>query len=391
MDKIDMRDEAAISFTQGTAKILRRAELRSSDCWERGFHGKCKDHRYYEIVEGTLANDFEHRYLLLEDRAGKARAVQPIFFVRQDLLEGVPRSRAIVDLVRRKFPRFLTMRVLMVGCAAGAGELGACEVEDELWVARALGEVLPRYARQNKASLIVFKDFPAKYRPTLGILAEDGFAQVPSMPMTRLSLEHANFDAYLQTLGYVTRKSLRRKFRKTERAEKIDVEVVTDITPYVDQIYPLYLAVHERSPMKFEHLTKEFFCAVGREMPDRARFFVWRQSRRIIAFSLCLVCGDTIYDECLGLDYSVALDLHLYFYTMRDVIRWAIAQGLRWYVSGPLNYDPKLHLRHELAPLDLYVRHTSAWLNPLFRFALRFLGPTRHDPVLRKFPNADQL
>jgi hypothetical protein len=169
------------------------------------------------------------------------------------------------------------------------------------------------------------------------------------------------------------------------------VEVVADITPYVDEVYPLYLAVHERSPMKFEHLTKEFFCAVGREMPDKARFFVWRQSGRIVAFSLCLVCGDTIYDECLGLDYSVALDLHLYFYTMRDVISWAITQGLRWYVSGPLNYDPKLHLRHELAPLDLYVRHTRGWLNPLFRFALKFLGPTRHDPVLRKFANADQL
>ena len=53
-------------------------------------------------------------------------------------------------------------------------------------------------------------------------------------------------------------------------------------------------------------------------MPDRARFFIWRQDGKMIAFALCLVHGDTIYDECLGLDYSVALDLHLYFYTMRD-------------------------------------------------------------------------
>jgi predicted N-acyltransferase len=169
------------------------------------------------------------------------------------------------------------------------------------------------------------------------------------------------------------------------------MDVVTDISAIVDEIFPLYLAVHERSPMKFEHLTKDFFCAIGREMPDKARFFVWRQSGRVIAFSLCLVCDDTIYDECLGLDYAVALDLHLYFYTMRDVISWAIAQGLRWYVSGPLNYDPKLHLRHELEPLDLYVRHTRAWVNPLFRFALKYLEPTRHDPVLQKFPNASEL
>src|ERR1043166_2059961 len=334
--------------------LLSRTELAGCRPWQQALRTVCKDHRYYEIIERTLANEFEHRYLLLDDRNGKTRAVQPVFFVRQDLLEGVPKFRAIVDVVREKFPRFLTMRVLMVGCAAGAGELGACESEDELWVARALSEVLPKYARHNRASLIVFKDFPAKYRPTLEVLADAGFTRIPSMPMTRLSLAHQNFDAYLQTIGYVTRKSLRRKLRKAERAPKIDMEVVTDISPIVDEIFPLYLAVHERSPMKFEHLTKEFFSAMGRERRDKARVFVWRQSGRVIAFSLCLLCGDTIYDECLGLDYGVALDLPLYFYTMRDVISWAIAQGLRWYVSGPLNYDPKLHLRHELAPLDLY-------------------------------------
>jgi predicted N-acyltransferase len=211
------------------------------------------------------------------------------------------------------------------------------------------------------------------------------------MPMTRVELAFADFDDYLGKLGYISRKSLRRKLRKTERAAKIDIEVVNDAAAVIDEIFPLYLQVHERSPMKFENLSKEFFLAIAKEMPERARFFIWRIEGKIVAFSLCLICGDTIYDECLGLDYDVALDLHLYFYTMRDVIRWAIEQQLRWYVSGPLNYDPKLHLGHELAPLDLYVRHTRAFLNPIFSVALKYLEPTRHDPILKKFPNADQL
>jgi hypothetical protein len=29
--------------------------------------------------------------------------------------------------IRKVFPRFLTMRVLMVGCGAGTGDLGACD------------------------------------------------------------------------------------------------------------------------------------------------------------------------------------------------------------------------------------------------------------------------
>jgi len=383
---------STIPLPQGIAKIVTRGELQNCDAWKRAFQDKCKDHRFYEIIEQTLANDFEHRYLLLEDSAGNVRAIQPLFFVRQNLVEGVPgKFRSAVEAVRRHFPHFLTMRVLMVGCAAGEGHLGACDFKDARWVAKALHSSLRTYARQNKASLVVLKDFPAKYRLALEDFSANGYVRVPSMPMTRLRLPYNNFDEYLSSLSYATRKGLRRKFRKTERAPKIEMEVVNDVAPHVDQIYPLYLQVHERSRFKFETLTKEFFCSIGREMPERARFFIWRQLGKIVAFSLCLVCGDTIYDECLGLDYNVALDLHLYFYTLRDVTRWAIEHGLRSYCSGPLNYDPKLHLGHELMPLDLYVMHTKALLNPIFRRALKYLEPTRHDPVLRRFPNADQL
>ena len=49
------------------------------------------------------------------------------------------------------------------------------------------------------------------------------------------------------------------------------------------------------------------------------------------------------------------------------------------------------HLGCDLFPLDLYVMHTAAWLNPIFRQALKFLEPTRHDPVLKRFRNAHEL
>jgi predicted N-acyltransferase len=383
---------SSIVTSPGLAKVLTHAELGSCDAWKHAFHSKCKDHRYYEIIEETLQGDFEHRYLLLEDSFGNARAVQPVFFVRQNLVEGVPgKVSSIVDRVRKIFPRFLTTRALMVGCAAGTGDLGACDQNDEAWVANVLQASLSTYARQNKVSLVVLKDFPAAYRSDLEVFPVNGYAKIPSMPMTRLPLQYNNWDEYFRTLSKATRKDLRRKFRKAERAPNIDMEVVNDITPWVEEIHPLYIAVHERSPFKFETLTKNYFCAVGQRMPERARFFIWRQSGKIIAFSFCLVCDDKIYDECIGLDYSVALDLHLYFYTLRDIISWALEQSLKYYYSNPLNYEPKLHLDCELVPLDLYVMHTNSLLNPIFRRLIKYLGPTRHDPVLQRFPNADQL
>src|SRR5205823_2397878 len=162
-----MPNQNTIPFSGGIAHVLSRAELEQYDAWQHAFAGRTKDHRFYEIVADTLDSKFEHHYLLLEDRAGKVRGIQPVFFVQQNLVEGIPALRAAVEKIRQRFPRFLTMRLLMIGNAAGEGHLSACAPGDEAWVAMALREVLPVFARQAKASLIVFKDFPSTYRETL--------------------------------------------------------------------------------------------------------------------------------------------------------------------------------------------------------------------------------
>jgi Acetyltransferase (GNAT) domain len=359
------------------AMIATRADLDTFSGWHDAFCGERKDWRYYEIVNDTL-HGFDFRYLALNG------SIQPFFVLDQDLTAGAGRAlQSVVGALRKIWPRFLKMRTLMVGCAAGEGHLAdASMVED-------LAAALPKIADESRASLVVMKEFPSRYRSALEPFRQHGFTRVPSMPMTGLNIAYENFEDFLaKKLSKPTRKSLRRKLRAAERAKPpIEMQVVTDIEPFVDEIYPLYLAVFERSPLHFEKLTKEFLIALGKRMPDKVRFFIWRQSGRAIAFSLCMIHRETIYDEYLGLDYSVAYDLNLYFYTLRDIINWAIANGMQWYVSSALNYEPKLHLRCDLLPLDLYVAHRSRLINAFMKRLLPLLEPTRNDPILRRFPN----
>ena len=87
------------------------------------------------------------------------------------------------------------------------------------------------------------------------------------------------------------------------------------------------------------------------------------------------------------MDYAVALDRALYFVTIRDLFDWAAGQKLHTYYSTPLAYEPKLHLRFALEPLDLYVRHLTTWINPLFKRIAPLLEPTRYDKLLPRFAN----
>jgi len=72
-------------------------------------------------------------------------------------------------------------------------------------------------------------------------------------------------------------------------------------------------------------------------------------------------------------------------------MEWAINNRYQWYSSTSLNYEPKYHFRHQLDPLDLYVRHVSPVINFAMRRALLYLEPTRHDEMLKKFSNYADL
>jgi hypothetical protein len=221
---------------------------------------------------------------------------------------------------------------------------------------------------------------------------DSNFTRIPSLPNVRLNIDYASFEEYMmRALSIGTRKQVRKKLKATKEASPIVMSIVDDITPFIDEVYPLYLQVYHRSSMHFERLTPEYFCGLGHRMDDKTRFFIWRQNGKIIAFISSILQDDTIHGEYLGLDYDVALELHLYHYTFRDLINWGIDGGYKWFHSSALNYDPKLHLRYRLDPIDLYVRHTSPIWNSIFSRIVPWLEPTRYDKTLKKFANYDEL
>jgi hypothetical protein len=384
----------SLSASFGSVAVVDQIAHEDRPAFESGFCSYALDHRYYEITQSALGKQFEHLYLVLKDASGTTRVVQPFLLVHQDLVVGTPAFvRRSVEGVRRVLPSFLKLPMIMVGCSAGEADIARDTVSGGVgWTVNGLKEVLPQIGRSLGAWMIVFKDYPRTYRSSLDLMVTSGFTRVPSMPATGMELSFRDFEDYLSTkLSHAMRKNLRRKFRKSASGPPIEFEVVTDITPYAEEVLPLYQGVYQRAAQKFEELNVSYLSELGKRMPDRSRFLIWRIKGRIVAFASCIVHDGVLRDNYIGLDYSVALDRHLYFVTWRDTVIWAIENGYRYYHSAPLNYDPKLHFRMELEPLDLYVRATSTPFNLILRRLLPLLEPTRYDAVLKKFPNANEL
>ncbi len=372
-----------------TVEIASRSDIEDLDRWQKSFANCRKDHRYFELVEDTIHQGFEYGYFVIRDECGDVTAIQPYFINDQDLLAGTSQKiRSMADAIRRVWPRFLRMRTLMVGCAAGEGYLDGHDEIARVRAASALSMAIEECGRALKCRLIVFKEFTAPDRAALSCLLSRGFVRIPSMPMTSLRLNWASFEDYLSNmLSRNTRSQLRRKYKASAQKAALQMRVVTDATPYIEDLYPLYVAVYQRSSLQFEKLTPQYFCEIGRRVPDKALFFLWFEGEKLVAFNLCTLHDNAICSDYIGFDYSVAFETHLYYVVFRDIATWAIANDIEWYRSTSLNYEPKYRLRQSLEPLDLYIKHTRPAVNFILQHALHFLEPTRYDKLLHRFDN----
>src|SRR5271166_4622434 len=137
----------------GHVEVLSRSELRRCPRWRDAFRSKRKDHRYYEVIEDTINPEFNYAYFALRDEGGVIRAVQPFFILDQDLLLGVGKSlKPLVAAIRRVLPRFMVLRTLMVGCAAGEGHLDESQESMGDSHIRLLAKDITRQAHRLKAA-----------------------------------------------------------------------------------------------------------------------------------------------------------------------------------------------------------------------------------------------
>jgi hypothetical protein len=380
-----------IPTTAGQAYLVPLSQAREIDAWPTLWDGQRHDHRYADVVDGTAGREFDCRYLVLEDASGVVRGIQPVFACSQNVLEGIQgKMGPALARLGRLVPGVFALRTLMVGSPVGEGVLSA-SAGSRRWCAWALTQALPAAAKRLGASLIVLKEFPSDLRPELDVFRERGYARIPSLPYVALDLDFRTFDEHLGRLSKNARKDYRKKIKDAGRFPPLEMAVTDDITPRLDALYPLYRQVHDRASLRFETLTPEYFARLGREMSDRARFFIWSQQGRPVGFYSCIVHDGVLWIDTIGMDYAVALDLHLYFLMKRDVIEWACRNGLQRYCGGPLNYEPKLHLGCRLQPMDLYASHVNPFLNGVLRRFAPYLSPARYEPILDRFPNADEL
>ncbi len=350
--------------------------------WLRLLPNSLEGYRYHLAFELGKVSGFKTGYISLS-KGGAVVCIAPIFMTDYALdttIQGPMKNFS--QLLVKWLPSLMTVRLICVGSpvtdSAQIGFFKDMPLDAEM--ISALAEKLDEVAERENATVIAFKDVVTNdYKLLQPLLSNQGFSAVENMPVAKNNISFSDLEGYLATLSYSTRKNLRRKLKSLNQ---LRIEEYNGRPPHLEEIYQLYLNCYERSDLKFEKLTLDFFDSLAGLMPNQSRFVLYYHENNLIGFNCLLHGNGVLMDKYIGLDYVKSKQLNLYSLSWLYNIQMCIRDGFHTLQSGQAAYDTKLKLGASLEKTYVLFKHRNKLVNPILKLASRVLAYGNFDSAV---------
>lgn len=364
-------------------KIAGRITDFPVEDWDAVFPAGPENYYFFKTLDESDFPQFRFYYILVYEANVPVGATTCFFMDFPMDAAATGYFKKITNCIRRVAPRMISAKVIMCGLPMGQGKIGIAG--EPAQVIKAICGAMRKIAKDEDAATIAFKDFPDSYKNILDELFDEGFFKMQSLPATGMEIRWTSFDHYLSSLSSVSRSGIKRKLKKIDGNAKIDLEISRHPDePALKEIHGLYLQTCLRQEVGFEDIPLDFFRNIPKNMPQGAKFFLWKMNGKIVSFAFCLVSDTVFVDYYLGFDYTLAHENNLYFVRFRDMMKWCIEKKIKRYEMGQTGYEPKRRLGFEIIPLYIYIRHRNRFINFIFRFLGRIFQPENFHPIFKE-------
>ena len=355
--------------------------LTDSAAWQALLPQSLETYDYHLAFAEASIEGFKTGYVTIL-AVEKIVFIAPIFVMDYALDTTVQgKLKVFTSKLRDLFPKQMTLRLLCVGSAVtDSAQIGfITNLNTE--VIQTLNQKLEEIATIENASVIAFKDITeADLRQLRMPLQNLGYSLVDNMPVARNSINFNSLDDYLASISYSTRKGLRRKMKKISQ---LRIEEHEGMPPQLDEIVQLYLNCYEKSELKFEKLTRDFFENLAKLMPNNCRFVLYYYDDNLIGFNCLLHGNGVLMDKYIGLDYAKSLEVNLYSLSWLHNISMCIRDGFHTFQSGQAAYETKLSFGATLEQTYIVFKHRNRMINPFLKLASRILAYSNFDAALK--------
>jgi len=309
-------------------------------------------------------------------------------FVIDAAMFAQPWTRRLLDGVRKIAPRYLKLRVLFCGLplSSAGSNLRFAPGVDRPSVLEALHRELKKLRRQQRAWVVVAKEFDEEERAHADHLQRLGYLRVASLPMNTFRHPYGSFDAFLADVRSHYRYKINRSRKKFAKAG-LRVEHLTDpatiLKTYTPDLHRLYVDVVTKAEHKLEILDHRFFVELVQRFGAQVSLTVVRQGERIMAFGWGLLTGDVYRNLFVGIDYTLNDESDVYFNLMVHDLDFGLRQGARELLVGQTSDVFKSRLGCQAELRFVYIKAGSWWLHMAMRATADWLFPPFAPPPQR--------
>lgn len=350
--------------------------------WQALMPQSLEAYHYHLVFAQANIKGFKTGYVTVFE-SEEAVLIAPVFVMDYALDTTVQgKLKVCTTRLRSLFPALMNLRLLCVGSAVTDSAQIGFNSSLNAEIIQTLNKKLEEVARLEKASVIAFKDVKEADLVQLKSPLQDlGYSVVDNMPVAKNSINFNSLDDYLASVSYSTRKGLRRKMKSFSQ---LRIEEHDGMPPQLDEIVRLYLNCYEKSELKFEKLTYDFFKKLSILMPNNCRFVLYYFDNKLIGFNCLLHGNGVLMDKYIGLDYAKSLDVNLYSLSWLHNITMCIRDGFHTFQSGQAAYETKLSLGATLDQTYIMFKHRNQLINPFLKLASRVLAYGNFDAALKQ-------
>ncbi len=314
---------------------------------------------HLKAIEISGINSIKPYYLIGYQEA-MAVAIAYCFVMDLDLSKlGNEIEADVLTTLKTWYPEFMKYKVLECGFISGLGTAISAKEEYLPYFLDKLNLEFETLGKEEHVDFCLIRDIPRQLYSSFEVLQNKGYKAVPGFPASRMELPWNSFDEYLAALRCDKRQEVRKKMKQLA-APEISVQVIRDFGPYAEQLAELWTQVaNHKSDYEHEHLTKEYFEAINRELPDRSHILAIFKNKTMIAFGLCFEGDEEYFWAYIGMDYQYRDTYSLYFNLVFQNIKTALEHGKKVINMGITSYDFKVYIGCELDPLVYFVKHLA--------------------------------
>ncbi len=176
---------------------------------------------------------------------------------------------------------------------------------------------------------------------------------------------------------------LNQKYKKRYRTAKRNFEFILskemeleDILKFTEEIQRLYRNVSDNAKFNTFLLPENHFYEFKKHLGDNFKIFGYFLDDKLIGFYSLILNKNDLETYFLGYDQSLQYKKSLYLNMLYDMLKYGIKNNFKNVVYARTAMEIKSSVGAKPYAMDLYIKHTSLWINYFMKPAFHLLAPT---------------